>query len=363
VDASSDSEPLRLPGLDERAAARIRALAGTGDERYFARLVAERWRTPLIEEGGIGSTDWRKLWEAPLKARPTAYFGAIQLDELDIRLVRGRGIQAFFSGKGGDEAFLATRQPVSGIDYVCMHGLRGALPHLLAASRLSGDSFWAVALKAIKHGSLGVQSRGKAEFLRVPTLLQEGLAEHLTTVDFDGPAADKVAHSRLPPGKRNHLLSIGTLGYHNYVFRGGLHADYVDPFTSQPIWELVLQLPTYAMLAGGTSRGLVRHAFADVLPTEIRSRQTKGSGTFEMQQLLRKNRALWCEQLVEGVLVQEGYLDRRKLAEHVTAEDPFLKVTAYHLASLLTAEIWLQQWRSVRQHSARVGIRTVASWQ
>jgi asparagine synthase (glutamine-hydrolysing) len=362
VDPHSDSEPLRLPGVDERTAAKIRAIAGTGDERYFARLVAERWQTPLIEEGGVGSADWRKLWEAPLKARPTVYFGAMQLDEVDIRLVHGRGIQAFFSGKGGDEAFLATRQPVSAVDYAYLHGVRGAAPHLIAASRLSGDSIWNVALKATKHGLLGRRSRNRPEFLRAPTLLRDDLTEQLTTDDFDGPLVHRVARAPIPPGKRNHLLSIGALGYHHYVFRGGLHTDYVDPFTSQPIWELALQLPTYSLLAGGTSRGLVRRAFGDVLPAEIRSRQTKGSGTFETQQLLRKNRSLWCEQLVDGMLVKEGYVDPRKLADHVASEDPFLIVNAYHLVTLLTAEIWLQQWRCVRRLSTGSEVRAAASW-
>ena len=340
-----DQERLHLPGVDARVAEKVRAIAAHGDERHLARLVAERWRTPLIERQRDIAMDLSRLWRAPPSINPSMYFTAMESDDVKLELVKSRGTQAFFTGQGGDSVFLATVQPFPAIDYAHRHGLRPSLwPHLLATARLNKDSLWGVLGKVIAHGVLHRPYRAPRNILDVPTLLRAELTAGLTREDLESPLAVSLAN--LPAGKQNHAAGVQWAAYHDYVFHSGRHADDVDPLNSQPVWELMLQLPTYTVLADGVSRGLARRAFADLLPPEIRRRQLKGIGTPFYQQVVRRNRKLLQERLLDGLLVREGYLDRNKLDQYLAADEPFVTVGASQMLSYLAAEIWLQQWSS-----------------
>jgi asparagine synthase (glutamine-hydrolysing) len=176
-----------------------------------------------------------------------------------------------------------------------------------------------------------------------PTLLNPELARTLRQEELDSSLARLAASTPLPPGKRNHIQGV-VCAYYDYVFRAGNGADHVDPLNSQPVWELMLQIPTYTALTGGVSRGLARQAFADVLPAEIRKRQSKGTGTPFYQHVLRRNRSYLRERLVDGLLVSQGFLDRRKLMDCLAMDEPAMVLPATTLLGYLAAEIWLQRW-------------------
>lgn len=355
-------ERLHLPGMDRRLADRLRALTGFGDERHFARLVAAQCRTPLIEKRRDISMDLTRLWQAPLTVSPNGYFTAMEGDDAEIELVKNCGTQAFFSGQAGDSVFFATTQALSAIDYVCLHGIRFDLwQHLVSTSSLSKESLWAVLGKAIKHGSLRRPWHSAFSVLQPPTLIRKELIENLTDTDFTDSWVELGAD--LPPGKRYQVGAIAGATFHDCVFHGQDYADHIDPLNSQPTWELMLQIPTYTVLAGGISRGLARRAFADLLPPEIRKRQAKGTGAPFYQQLVRRNRSFLRENLLNGLLVQEGYLDRQKLEDYLAAEEPFLTVGALTVLCYLAAEVWLQQWAEVQQEAAatQLSLQTFSS--
>jgi asparagine synthase (glutamine-hydrolysing) len=137
--------------------------------------------------------------------------------------------------------------------------------------------------------------------------------------------------------------------YYDFVFHSGNSADHIDPLNSQPVWELMLQIPTYTVLTGGVSRGLARQAFADVLPAEIRKRQTKGNGMPFYQHVVRRNRSYLRDRLADGVLVSQGFLDRRKLMDCLAMDEPGVVIPAATLLAYLAAEIWLQRWSTRAQ--------------
>ena len=349
VDVGFEQERLHLPGVDTRIAAKVRAIAAHGDERYLARLIAERWQTPLLERQRDIGMDLSRLWQAPTSINPSMYFTSMESDDAKLELARSQGTQAFFSGQGGDSVFLATVQPFPAIDYAHLHGIGpGLWPHLLATARLNKDSLWGVLGKVIQHGVLHRRYRPPRNILDASNLLQADLTAGLTSEDFESPPAASLAASlgALPVGKHNHTTGVQWAAYYDFVFHSGRYADDVDPLNSQPVWELMLQLPTYTILADGISRGLARRAFADMLPPEIRKRQAKGIGTPFYQQVVRRNRSLLQEWLLDGLLVREGYLDRNKLDQYLAADEPFVTVSASRMLSYLAAEIWLQQWSS-----------------
>jgi asparagine synthase (glutamine-hydrolysing) len=293
-----------------------------------------------------------RLWHAPLRVAPALYYTVMQTDDAEVELAKTQGAQAFFSGQAGDSVFLATQQSFPAMDYAHRHGISPALwKHLGATSRLSGDSLWAVFGKAIRHG-LGRRPYSFAfDVLAQPTLLTTELAATLTKEDFESELARRLTQAGLPPGKSNHVRGVGWSAYYDFVFNSGRHADHVDPLNSQPVWELMLQIPTWTVLTGGVSRGLARQAFADFLPTEIRKRVVKGTGGPYYQHLVRNNKDFLRARLLDGLLVQQGYLDRNKVEQCLSAAEPAMTVSAVTLLNYLAAEIWLQQWTEHRQYS------------
>lgn len=331
--------------------------AGLDRERPLARLVAERWQTPLLERQRDISMDLSRLWRAPPSINPSMYFTAMEIDDAKLQLVQSLGTQAFLSGQGGDSVLLATVQPFAAIDYAHLHGIGpGLWPHLLASARLSRQSLWGVLAKTVRHGLLHRRYRAPRNFLAVPSLLRTELTAALSEDDFASPLA--AAASSLPAGKQNHVTGVHWASYYDFVFCSGRFADDVDPLNAQPVWELMLRLPTYNLLADGLSRGLARRAFADLLPAEIRRRQAKGIGTPFYQQVVRRNRRQLQEWLLDGLLVREGYLDRDKLDRYLASDVRFVTVSAAQLLSYLSAEAWLQQWshRAVHAVSASADI-------
>jgi len=344
IDVGFDQLRFHRHGLDKRSEEKVRAIAGHGDERYFARLVAKRWNVELVQRQRDLSMDLRRLWNVRLTTAPSMYFTQLEMDDAELELVQMHRPEAFFSGQAGDSVLLATLQALPAIDYARLHGLRRGLWHQIVAScALSKDSLWSVLGKTLASGLLRRPYVPPLSILDRPTLLNRTF----TPEDFGSSIVELPNYAALPPGKQNHVRGVAWSAYHEFVFGSGQYAEHIDPLNSQPLWELLLRLPTYTLLAGGVSRGLARRAFADVLPSEIRRRQVKGTGGPFYQHLLRRNKALVRETLLDGLLVKENYFDRHKLDVCLSQDDPSITVAAHVLLCYLAAEIWLRQWRDV----------------
>jgi asparagine synthase (glutamine-hydrolysing) len=344
ADMGPGEQRYHFPGVDPATAAKLRAMLGNGDEKYFARLVAERWNTPLIEGRRDPAMDLTRLDRAPPTAAPAMYFTSLEIDDAQLELIANQGTEAFFSGQAGDSVLLATVQPLPAMDHAYLHGITGDLWRQIETSAaLSKESLWSVARKTLKHGLFHRPYTGPLHVLDRPTMLNQELVRTLRQEELESSLARLAAASSLPPGKRNHIQGV-VCGYYDFVFHSGNSADHIDPLNSQPVWELMLQIPTYTVLTGGVSRGLARQAFADVLPGEIRKRQTKGNGMPFYQHVVRRNRSYLRDRLADGVLVSQGFLNRRKLMDCLAMDEPGVVIPAATLLAYLAAEIWLQRW-------------------
>lgn len=345
IDLGSSQQHVTMPGIDRRIAEKVRAIIGTGDERHFARLVAERWRTELIERQRDLAMDLTRLWDTAPTVSPNMYFTVMELEDILLDLIQSRGTQAFFSGQAGDSVFQATVQPLPAMDQAYLHGLMpGLWEQILATSRLSKDSVWSVLGKTVRHGLLRRPYVSPFAISNLPTLVSAELTASLSNQDFESELSKRISRSSLPPGKKDHAKGLTWSAWYDFVFDSGRSTDHIDPLNSQPVWETVLRIPTSTMLTGGVSRGLARRAFADLLPAEIRKRQVKGTGSPFYQQLVKRNRTLLRERLLGGLLVEQGYLDRGRLDACLDAPEPSLTIPAPILLSYLAAETWLQKW-------------------
>ncbi|WP_116809329.1 asparagine synthase-related protein [Steroidobacter cummioxidans] len=350
--ANLDSErrTIYMPGVDARLAVKLRSVAASGDERYYAQLIAQRWHRALVIRPRNVSMDLQRLQLPPLGVAPSLYFSVLEMDDAALELIASHGTEAFFSGQAGDSVLLATLQPLGAIDHAYRYGVTGDLwQHITTSSALSKESVWSVLGKSIKHGLLRRPYLEPIRILDRPTLLSRDLIERLSDEDFDSGVARLARRSSLPPGKKNHVRGIAS-AYYNFVFAAGERAEHIDPLNSQPIWELMLSIPTETLLMNGMNRGLARHAFAELLPPAIRKRQSKGTGTQFYQDVVRRNRHQLLERLESGLLVREGLLDRARLTTCLSAEEPSVMIAPAIILAYLSAEIWLQQVKS--QHPA-----------
>lgn len=349
VDLESGYEPVFLAGVDDRVAARARAITATGDERRFARIVAERWSYSLIEaRRTVGEVNLQKIWQAPLAVSPTVMAGTLDTDEAQIRAVQAHGADAFFTGMAGDSLFYASFGPVSAIDYSRRHGFGpDFLSHTLAAAALSRESFWSVAWKATLYGIWRRSLVNRYDPLKQSHLLTD---EILRTVSVNNMEHPWVADcDQLAPGAREHIHGLASSCFYDIELHRQNYATAIHPLHSQPLWELSLRIPSYTHLVGGVSRGLARRAFADLLPREVRRRQAKGAGTPFFQKLVRSNMSFIRECLLDGSLVRERILDRRKLEDYLVDDQIFQTVTAVQILDYINAEVWWQQWTTSRE--------------
>jgi asparagine synthase (glutamine-hydrolysing) len=245
---------------------------------------------------------------------------------------------------------LSTFQPLPAVDHAYLHGLtRHLWGQITASSALSGESVWSVLGKTVKHGLLRRPYTSPFRVMEYPTLLSKEALQGLRWEDLLDNLSLVAEQAPLPPGKRSHAQGVA-FAYYDYVFYAGDSSDDIDPLNSQPVWELALQIPSYVMLDGGVSRGLARRAFSDLLPHEIRTRRSKGTGHFFYKQLFLRNRNYLREQLADGLLVREKYLDRDKLLTCFASEDPTLTIAPGGFLTYLAAEIWLQEWSSAQRN-------------
>lgn len=360
IELERDQQRFYSPGLDAHTAAKVRALTMHGDERLFARQVAQRWNIALLEKQRDLAMDLRRLDRAPPTVAPAMYFTTAETDNAELELIASHGAQSFFSGLAGDSVFLSTLQPLAAIDYAYTHGFtRDLWRQITDSSALSRDSVWSVLAKSFRHGLLRQPHTNPHRLMDRPGLLVPELGQGLRVEDLLDNLSKLAEQAPLPPGKRNHAQGVAA-AYYDFIFHAGDGADHVDPLNAQPVWELALQIPTYTLLAGGVSRGLARCAFSDLLPDEIRKRQVKGTGNFFYQQLVRRNRNYLRERLADGLLVQENYLDRGKLLSCLAMEEPSMAVPASRFLTYLAAEIWLQQWRGNSRNRNRCHHRALS---
>jgi asparagine synthase (glutamine-hydrolysing) len=200
----------------------------------------------------------------------------------------------------------------------------------------------------MKHGWLRRPYKKRHPLADLPTLLAAELVQDLHMDEWSDDLSKLAETARLPPGKRNHVQGVAAAHY-DFIFHSGDSTDDVDPLNTQPVWELALQIPTHTLLTGGISRGLARIAFADLLPEQIRKRQGKGTGHFFYQHVVRRNRDYLRERLADGLLVRHNYLDRDRLLACLAVEDPSMTIAPANLLTYLSAEIWMQQWSTVKQ--------------
>jgi asparagine synthase (glutamine-hydrolysing) len=324
------------------------------DERVFARLAAQRAGCRLLERLRNPNVDMRLLASLPRGAFPMPSCVDLETAAEEAAFAKSNGLSAQFSGEGGDELFHRSSRLPPSTDFAYFHGPHARLLGLaLDDAVFLHTSFWHV-LKVV--WAFGLRRRPwKAHELwgggRRPLLDPAVIAE----AERDPNMIHPLFHSspRLPPGKIDlaYVLTLHSMRTHNPLTPVDYPAD-IAPLVAQPLMDLSLRIPTYVLTLEGRDRSIARVAFANEIPPQIALRRTKGGVEEFLKDLLARNATLIRDLLMDGFLVQEGYLDRAKLEMVLSGEPTAINSVSSELMSYLDIEAWARNWCDVRSRAA-----------
>lgn len=313
-----------------------------GDERGYARSLCDRVGLRLFERYfALDAIDvTRPLGEhlpRPIgRAQDQAY------EDAHLQLAREEGANAFFTGNGGDNVFgysqsaaaIADRALHEGLTLgvaatirdVCAHAGCGPLSAVRAAVRIAGRRSY----------------RWRAN----PTFLDPMLCEAMERQFIGHPWLD--APTGALPGKAAHIAALLRVQMNLEPGRSR-HAPVVHPLLSQPIVELCLAIQSWEWRSGGRDRALARDAFAGALPREIVTRRTKGSPDQFCSAIIRQNRDLIRERLMDGRLAEWRILHRPAIETALRADRMTRGDENVRLLQLVNVEAWLEAWSTRAQ--------------
>jgi asparagine synthase (glutamine-hydrolysing) len=320
-----------------------------GDERFYVREMADRYRAPLnevlLDHRRVSFDD---IAAACNQVSPMGFFDFLDLAGDLYGLEEVRRADALFYGVGGDNVFLQAAGLLPVLDYVQAKGV--------------GPGFLAVVANAIRDTRRSAYHVLKAAMRqRVnPASLFEDVHPYIFSrthwpgfsPDLLGGEIDRdllhpllVPDEDVPKGKFFQVLStcFSPIEYYDQ-FRPDSQVERIHTYFSQPIVETCLQIPTWYFALGGIERGLARRAFQDALPERVARRLTKSTPTEIYQSFLEDNRGRIREFLLDGILIRQGILCRQSIEAILSDESYENQIAPTAIFGFFNWEAWARNW-------------------
>jgi asparagine synthase (glutamine-hydrolysing) len=312
-----------------------------GDERRYARSVAQALGFPLIERRAKTTAPLHQMEDVDISPRPSLYITSLFESET-IQLAKSLGAAAIWTGNLGDGLFWEVRDFTPATD--CLWKIRtlsrftGAV---LDTAEVTQSSIWRVLRLALARRLAGAAYVSEIAHIATRALVDDDVLQQTDSARtaFIHPWMKYV--EGLPPGKVRHVHMISQPMTVRPAKAGTDDPVYVHPLASQPLIELCLSVPTYDLIKGGRTRSLARNAFRNDLPVSVLGRRTKGDGSMLLNSLINGNRRYLREMLLDGIMLKQGLLNRDKL-EAALSDQP-TEVDPTELFHHLSTEIWLRR--------------------
>lgn len=313
-----------------------------GDERGYARALAERLALPLTEIAKPELLLTGETIEDPIMGVRPSLNGLDRHYDADLAdRCAALGARSIITGQGGDMVFFHTPTPVVAADVWRRGSWRWS--EIADTARWTRRSTWSV-LRAAAHAAGG----GRRHLSRPPPayLSPEGLAlsmggePHPWLADLDGVA----------PAKQLQIRSLANAQAFHGDCRRGRQADLLHPLLSQPVVELCLSIPAVDLTRGGRGRALAREAFANRLPDLITQRRSKGDLTAYYGRMLARSLPALRPYLLDGVVAAHGLIARDALDQMLTEDHLIWHGDYGHLLGLLAVENWARHWSGRVSH-------------
>jgi asparagine synthase (glutamine-hydrolysing) len=334
----------------------------SGDERRFARSIADRVNCRLIERPRNQQLDLRRFLDCNRTVRPVLNFSAPDVEARNIALARELNATAIFDGELGDNIFGSHPSPGVLVECFRQGGLGpGFLGTAVDYAMLTKQSVWRV-LALARREALGQRTdpdfSAAAEMQRVYGAIgaRSAILASAEAEEHHRSMGDRFIHPwlkqsrRIAPGSYALLFGLITVlssTYHS-PFSGSHGPLRVSPLVSQPLLEIALRMPTYLHCRFSQDRAVARAAFADVLPPEIVQRgMGKGGPGLWAREVVDNNTRFLREFLLDGILVRRRLIDRMKLEIVLSPRVVKSTVVVGDIFAKLYIEAWLRAWQQV----------------
>jgi asparagine synthase (glutamine-hydrolysing) len=332
---------------------------GSGDERLFARHMANAVKCRLEERQRNQELDLRRFLDCNRTVRPVLNFSAPDVEPRNSALARELRATAIFDGELGDNVFGSHPRPGTLVECLRQTGAgREFFRFAIDYSILSKQLLWRTLVLA-RHEALSVSAEpdfsASRELQRVLGEQRGGVALLASNEaqDHHHKMEDRFLHPWLrqsrgiSPGSHAllfGLITVTSATYHS-PFSGPDGPIRVSPFVSQPLVEVSLRLPAHLHCKYAQDRSVARAAFADVLPQEILGRGLgKGGPGLWAKDAVERNAAFLREFLLDGILAQRRLIDRKKLERVLSPRIAKSSIIVGDIFAKLYIESWLRRW-------------------
>lgn len=315
-----------------------------GDERRFARAAADQFGCALVEQERGASVDLRGILDARRTVEPRSLYVRLEASQHEARLAADTGSDGVFSGDGGDTLFFRSPAALAAVDYVRNHGLVSRAVEVgFNAACLDEVSFWTILRSQWRYGVQRAHRHSLAERRADWGAVSAEVVDAVTRRgDFVHPWFRN--GDELPPGKLSQAFLLSFAPDFDDPLADHAQPEHACPLLSQPLIELCLRIPTYVLAPGPQDRMLARNAFAADLPAQILRRSTKGGMAHHVKAVLGSNRDFLYGFLLDGVLVNQKLLDRKKLLEALSSAPTRDKYWAPEIFEYVGIESWARCW-------------------
>ena len=328
---------------------------GSGcDERKFARIAAQSLACELRERTiDMRGLRLEKILSAARSAKPHFFLMDLVHQDFEHRLARETRATAVFSGSGGDHVFLQNCGRDAVGDFIYTHGFRRRLWSVARdAALVTRRSAWSLLREGVRAARSEPSWKPVGAKLLNHFIHPDVLARFLENPEFARPHPLRTV-AGIPFGKLRHIEQALYPYPFSYAFPEGDSPDRIAPLFSQPVIELALRLPSWVLIHGGWDRGIERAAFARDVPAQIIRRRSKGVSDNMVRELIETNIEFVRDLLLNGVLVKERMLDRKKLETFLCGSRSGARTEYNELyVTRLCTEVWLRHWQGLERRAA-----------
>lgn len=309
-----------------------------GDERTYARAIADRLGVALIEAPVSDLAVDPSQFDPAVESHRPCFYGLDAGYDLDVS-ARGQtaGAQMMLTGAGGDILFYQQPTTMVAVDHYRAHGLSAfGSPLPVAVARWTKTSVWSVwrQMASRRRDVRALTAMEPAAFIVAPPTLPA--SDHPWLSDL----------TTLPPAKQAQVLNLTAAAMYAGDCRHARALNCVHPLLSQPILEHCLSIPADLLTQGFRDRALARAAFADRLPAQVIARRSKGDLTAMYGRRLAAGLEALRPHLLEGRLAERGLIDRQVLDVRLDPDQLVWQGGYGHILYAAFLEAWVRHWET-----------------